>query len=128
MGNGIGFVYAIYDRVLNKFYIGKKIYRSLRGLRKGKETDWRKYKSSSPLLEIHFKARPIKEFSFYCLEEYHTKSGLAYAETWTLCISQAPLSDAFYNKRIEGISFKVKEPISERHMARLEKLLERIKQ
>ena len=123
MGEGVGFVYVIHDMVLNRFYVGKKIFKSLRGLKRGKETDWRKYRSSSPILKEHFKVRPQEEFRFICLEQYNTKSGLAFAETWTLCLAQAPLSDAFYNKRIEGISFKVLEGVTNRHIFRLTKIL-----
>lgn len=123
MGEGIGFIYLIHDLYMDRFYLGKKLYKSLRGLKKGKETDWRIYKTSSPIMKVHFTARPKSEFKFICLEEYKTKSGLSFAETWTLCHVQAPLSDRFYNKRIEAISFKVLEAVTERHMRRLSTIL-----
>jgi len=123
MGDGVGFIYIIRDKYLKKFYLGKKLYRGTGKLNKGVESNWKKYKSSSPILAEHFKVRPLEEFEFICLEEYKTKGALAYAETWSLCNVEAPTKDIWYNKRIEKISWKVSEQITDLHKGRLLKTI-----
>lgn len=127
MGNGVGFVYVIYDTVLNRAYLGKKMYRGMGKLNKGKESNWRKYASSSNLLDTMLKERPKEEFEFICLEEYKTKGTLSYSETWSLCLVEAPTTKEWYNQRIEAVSWSVKEPVTARHKARLQVLIDRIK-
>ena len=124
----VGFVYVIYDSVLSRGYIGKKSYYSASKATPGKETDWRRYKSSSKLLAALFKVRPKEEFEFICLEQYTTVGTLSYSETWSLCYVEAPTSNVFYNTLIEKVTWNVKEPVSERHKERLNRVLERIKQ
>ena len=119
MGDAVGFIYIIRDRVLQRFYLGKKLYRSMRGKNVGKESDWRKYKSSSKFLKELYSYRPLSEFEFIVLEEYQTKGTLSYAETWTLCFVEAPTNVDWYNTRIEKVSWSVKEPISDQHKERL---------
>lgn len=128
MGIGyIGFIYVIYDTVLNRSYLGKKLYLGMGQLNKGKESNWKKYTSSSKLLAELLKARPKEEFEFICLEEYKTKGTLSYSETWSLCFVEAPTNKDWYNTLIEKVSWNVKEPISEMHKARLRTILERMK-
>lgn len=119
MGNGVGFIYVIRDRILDRFYLGKKLYRGTGVKNQGVESNWRKYMTSSATMAFEFKEREKAEFDFIVLEEYRTKGTLSYAETWTLCHVEAPTSNVWYNKRIEKISWKVSEPISERHKTRL---------
>lgn len=119
MGKGVGFIYIIRDNVLNRFYLGKKLFYGTGTLNKGKESNWRKYSSSSKLLAEMLKQRPKEEFDFICLEQYITKGTLSYAETWSLCLVEAPTTPNWYNTLIEKVSWKVKEPISERHKRRL---------
>jgi hypothetical protein len=123
----VGFIYAIYDKVLNRAYIGKKSYRSSGPVNRGKESNWRKYTSSSKLINDLLKVRPKSEFDFICIEQYKTKSGLNYSETWTLCFVEAPTTVNFYNTLIEKVSWNIKEPITERHKKTVIELLERIK-
>ena len=115
----IGFVYVIRDTILQRGYIGKKMYREQGQINKGKETDWREYMSSSRTMEALFKHRPKEEFQFICLEEYESKSGLSFAETWTLCIVEAPTTPIWYNTRIEKVAWNVRENITFRHKDRL---------
>lgn len=122
----VGFIYCIYDAYLNRGYIGKKSFLSNGTLNKGKETDWRRYRSSSSLLKEVMDARPKEEFEFICLEQYTTKGTLSYSETWSLCLVEAPTSTRFYNTRIEPVSWVVKEPISDRHKHRLNDILRRM--
>jgi len=118
----VGFIYLITDPYMESFYLGKKHYRVRRGQFKGNESDWRVYKSSSKSIQAMLGERSLSDFSFYCIEEYKTAGGLSYAETWSLCAVNAPLSDAWYNKRIEKVSWKVNEPVSERHIERMKDL------
>lgn len=115
----VGFIYIIYDKVLNRAYLGKKAYLGAGKLNKGKDSGWRKYVTSSGLMKELLAVRPREEFEFICVEQYKTKGTLSYAETWSLCAIEAPTNVAFYNTRIEAISWPVREPISERHKTRL---------
>jgi hypothetical protein len=117
-----GFIYVIRDTVLNRFYLGKKSYFGAGKLNKGVESNWRKYMSSSNLLKEMFAERPKEEFDFIVLEQYKTKGTLSYSETWSLCLVEAPTSDLWYNHLVEKVSWRVKEPISERHKDRLQRI------
>jgi hypothetical protein len=123
----VGFIYIIRDNFLKRFYLGKKQYRGTGKLNKGKESDWKKYKSSSKLLLEMFKERPSEEFDFICIEEYKAKGALAYGETWSLCLVEAPTTIGWYNTRIEAISWSVKEGITDKHKERLNKTINWIK-
>jgi hypothetical protein len=120
MGDGVGFIYIIRDKYLQRFYLGKKLFYGAGKLNKGKESNWKRYKSSSKSLADHFKERPAEEFEFICIEEYKTKGTLSYAETWTLCLVEAPTNDMWYNRLIEKVSWPVREPISDKHKQRLQ--------
>jgi len=119
----VGFIYLIRDTELNRFYLGKKSYRSASKANKGAESNWRSYLSSSRLLAEMFAERPKEEFDFICLEQYKTKGTLSYSETWSLCLVEAPTSKIWYNTLIEKVSWNVKEPISDRHKERLAKAI-----
>lgn len=122
-GKNVGFIYVIRDRELKRFYLGKKQFYGAGKLNKGVESNWRKYVSSSNLLKEMFKERPLSEFDFVCLEQYKTKGTLSYSETWSLCSVEAPTSPMWYNHLVEKVSWNVKEPISDRHKDRLNRLL-----
>ncbi len=122
----VGFVYVIYDKVLNRAYLGKKLYRGHGQVNKGLESDWRRYKSSSTLLKDMWKERPMSEFEFVCIEQYRTKGALSYSESWSLAFVEAPTTKYFYNTRLEGVSWKVSEAITVRHKQHLVNLLERM--
>jgi len=119
----IGFIYVIRDNYLERLYLGKKQYYGMGKINKGKESDWRKYVSSSPVLKEMFKQRPRSEFEFICLEQYRTKGTLAYSETWSLCLVEAPTSNTWYNRIIEKVQWNVRERITDRHKERLNKIL-----
>jgi hypothetical protein len=122
----VGFIYCIYDTVLNRAYIGKKHFYGRGPANKGVESNWRRYMSSSKLLAEMFKERPKSEFEFTCLEQYKTVGTLSYSETWSLCFVEAPTSNVFYNTLIEKVTWNVKEAISERHKRALRSILERV--
>jgi len=119
----VGFIYVIRDNVLNRYYLGKKLFRGMGKLNRGKESDWKTYSSSSKLFKEIFTVRPDEEFEFICLEQYKSKGALAYAETWSLCHVEAPTKKHWYNTRIEAISWSVKEQITDRHKLRLKEFI-----
>lgn len=118
----VGFVYVIRDLDLKRYYLGKKMYRRQGLLRGGQETDWKTYKTSSETMRQIFNGRPIEGFQFVVLEEYETKSGLSFAETWSLCMVEAPTTPLWYNTRIEKVAWNVKECVTFRHKQRLEEV------
>jgi hypothetical protein len=119
MGIGVGFIYIIRDNYLERFYLGKKLYRGTGQVNRGKESNWKKYTSSSKVLAELLKARPREEFDFICIEQYKTKGTLSYSETWSLCLVEAPTNKKWYNRLIGKVTWPVSEPISERHKQRI---------
>jgi len=119
MGGGVGFIYVIRDNILQRFYLGKKFYKGAGKLNYGKESNWKRYTSSSKTVAALLAQRPLNEFDFIVLEEYKARGALAYAETWTLCLVEAPTNNTWYNTRIEKVSWNVKEAITVRHKQRL---------
>lgn len=116
----VGFVYVIRDTILKRGYLGKKMYRRGGLLKGGQETDWKSYKTSSNTMSQIFAERGLVGFEFVVLEEYSTKSGLSFAETWSLCMVEAPTTPIWYNTRIEKVAWNVKENVTFRHKQRLE--------
>jgi hypothetical protein len=125
-GNVVGFIYVIYDKVLNRAYLGKKLFYGTGKLNKGVESNWKKYTSSSKVVNELLKQRPKDEFEFICIEQYKTKGTLSYSETWSLCLVEAPTSNVFYNTLIEKVTWNVKESITDRHKIRLNEIAERV--
>jgi hypothetical protein len=119
----VGFIYVIRDNYMNRFYLGKKFLRGTGKINKGQPSNWRRYTSSSDVLKEMFSERSKDEFSFFCLEEYHSKGALAYAETWSLCHVEAVTTPEWYNKRIEEVSWKVSEKVTARHKERLARII-----
>ena len=126
MGDGVGFIYEIMDTFMNRAYLGKKQFRGAGRLNAGEESNWKKYTSSSKELNANIKARPKEEFKFICLEQYKTKGTLSYAETWSLCLVEAPTSKVWYNTLIEKVSWQVREQITKRHKERLQDVLRKM--
>jgi len=123
MGDGVGFIYVIRDAYLRRFYLGQKRFKGTGKINGGKESNWRNYKTSSKLMADLFKERPLDEFEFICIEQYKTKGCLTYAETWSLCLVEAPTTVDWYNKRLERISWNVTERITDRHKERLQRVI-----
>jgi hypothetical protein len=119
----MGFIYLIKDEYLERFYIGKKLYRGTGKENRGKESNWKTYTSSSGLIRKMLIERPKEEFRFICLDEYETKGGLAWAETWSLVNVNTPRNNKTYNTSIPAINWKSKEDISQRHCDRLQEFL-----
>lgn len=121
----VGFVYAIYDTVMCRGYIGKKHYHSVQQARKV-PSDWKSYTSSSTTVNLLLKHRPKEEFEFICIEEYGARGDLAYAESWSLYQVAALETQYWYNKGIESVGWKVKRPPSARHKERLAKVYQKV--
>jgi hypothetical protein len=118
----VGFVYIIHDLPENKMYIGKKDYFVKRGAQKGAPSKWRDYVSSNKDLAATVEKYGKESFDFYVLGEYKTASGLIYAETWSLCSVDAPCKTNWINKRVEEVSWFIKEPVTDAHKAELIRL------
>jgi len=120
----VGFVYIIRDPYLSRFYMGKKFYQKRdKTTRKWVESDWRTYKSSSGTLATMLKERPWHEFECIVLEEYTSRGDVGWAETWGLVSVKAPLDPKWYNKRVEEITWSVKNDVTPRHIERLNKVV-----
>ncbi len=123
----IGFIYVIRDVLNNRLYLGKKQYRGTGKINKGQESNWRWYISSSNELSETVKARGKAGFEYYAIEEYKAKGALSFAETWSLCYAQTPVHPhRWYNKLINKVSWPVREPITERHIRRLDMLINKV--
>lgn len=118
-----GFVYVVRDYISGYYYIGKKNFRVGRGKHKEKMADWRYYFSSSNLLCELKAMTPDPSFHCIVLEQYTQPASLRYAETWSLCHVNAPCTELCLNVRIEEISWKIKEPPTERHRERLARVV-----
>ncbi len=102
--NNLGFVYLITNKKTGKKYIGKKLFLSSKKKKiKGRirrvkeESDWKKYWSSSK--ELHSDIETLGEDSFHreILHLCETKGELSYMEILEQFVSQAILTDDFYN-------------------------------
>ena len=115
-----GFVYLIIERSTGRIYIGKKNYRSRGKKTKGVQSNWKSYTSSSTFLNQLIKERGLDEFDFILLEQYYTRGGLSFAETWSQVHSETPSNNQrFLNRFIDKVTFKVTEPVTARHKKRL---------
>lgn len=102
-----GFVYEITNKKTGRKYIGKKQYRFKRGKR-WIPSDWKTYTGSSESLNRDIESFGKRNFTFRILSHHKSKSALAYAEVKTIILSNALLSDDYYNYSISGIRFKIK--------------------
>jgi len=118
----VGFIYVIKNLKTGRLYLGKKLFVGFGKLNKGQESNWRSYVSSNKEIQEDIKLNGDSHLEFICLEQYKSKGALAYAETWSLCFVEDPTLGLCINKRIEAISWVVREPISERHKERLRKI------
>ena len=124
LNKALGFIYLVHDLVADKMYIGRKQYRSRGRVTKGAESNWKWYTTSCEELEECIRVNGKDEFIFYVLEEYSTKGGLGFAETWSLMNVEVPYyKDYWYNRLIPKVSWTSSEPISLRHKQRLALIL-----
>ena len=122
-----GFVYLIIEKDTSKAYIGLKHYR-LRGKRKGQQSNWKTYTSSSTWVKQLIAERGVDNFDFIILEQYYTRGGLSFAEVWTQVSCEIPSqNEKYFNRFIDKITFKVTEPVTPRHKKRLKYYLRKYK-
>lgn len=122
--NAVGFIYVIRNLEKNRYYIGKKFYKSTGKLTRGKVSNWPWYISSCTALSDDAKSQQKLGFDFIFIEEYISKGALSWAETWSICHAKTPENtEIFYNILINKVSWKVKEKITDKHIQRLEKAL-----
>jgi len=126
-----GFLYCVYNKSANKYYIGMKQYkrggkktraRKIRGktVRKANEkygtpSNWKEYTTSSEELKKDF-SKDKKVFAFLCIKEYKTKGGLVYAEAnlqhkldVMISVDKKTGEKLYYNKAVAAIRFVPKE-------------------
>jgi hypothetical protein len=121
--NAFGFIYLIKDTTTGMMYIGKKIFRGTGKLNRGKPSNWRVYTSSSKDINALIEERGINSFEFYVLEQYYTRGGLSWAETWSQCHVEVPTNNhIWYNRFIDKVQWRSSEVVSVRHRRRLNKL------
>jgi archaellum biogenesis ATPase FlaH len=119
-GKYFGFIYVIRDLETGKSYIGKKQYKGSGKLNRGVVSNWQWYVSSSKVLSETIKAKGKESFEFIVLDEYKTRGGLSFAETWSLVVVETPSNpDKWYNVLINKVTWRVKEPVTLKHRERL---------
>ena len=119
-GKVLGFIYLVHDLVADKMYIGRKQYASRGSATKGQESNWKWYTTSCDELEECIKINGKDEFIFYVLDEYKTKGGLGFAETWSMMNVELPYyKDYWYNTLVPKVAWSTSEPISLKHKQRL---------
>lgn len=119
-GKYFGFIYVIRDLETGKSYIGKKQYKGSGKLNKGVVSNWQWYVSSSKELSETIKMKGKDSFEFIVLDEYKTRGGLSFAETWSLVTVETPSNpDKWYNVLINKVTWRVKEPVTLKHRERL---------
>jgi hypothetical protein len=120
--NAHGFIYLIRDKENGMMYIGKKAYRGNGKKNRGQQSNWRTYTSSSKSLNEAIVAKGLSEFEFYVLEQYYTKGGWSWAETWSQCHVEVPSNnEVWMNRFIDKTMWRVTEHVTARHKSRLRK-------
>ena len=121
-----GFIYAIRRVSTGQLYFGRKNFRVVSKFAQlnGTQSDWRRYKGSSDELKALIKKHGIADFRFFVLEQYYTKGGVGWAETWYICQAECPSDHAkFLNRQIPNVKWRSTEFISSRHKDRLSKVV-----
>lgn len=103
----LGFVYIITNKIDNRKYIGKKQCTTivkrppLKGKRRKrhikKETDWKKYTSSSRQINEDIEEHGMDNFKFEIISWANSKSLLSYLEAKAQFDNDVLLSDDYYN-------------------------------
>jgi hypothetical protein len=121
--NAFGFVYLMRNSETKMMYLGKKLFRGTGKSNKGKQSNWRTYTSSSKDINALIEEYGIDTFEFYVLEQYYTRGGLSWAETWSQCHVEVPTNNhIWYNRFIDKVQWRSSEIVSARHRRRLSKL------
>ena len=121
--NAFGFIYLIRETKTGMMYIGKKMFRGTGKSNKGRQSNWKTYTSSSKEINSLIEQNGKDSFEFYVLEQYYTRGGFSWAETWSQCYVEVPSNNhIWYNRFIDKVQWKSSEAITIRHKRRLNKL------
>lgn len=119
----IGFIYLIYCSRTGMAYLGKKNFKGNGKKNKGVQSNWKVYTGSSKSLNADIEKYGKEAFEFYVLEQYYTRSGFSWAETWSQVHVEVPCNNhLYYNRFIDKTMWKVTEPVTARHKRRLKEL------
>jgi len=109
IGNNFGFIYIIEYLKTGQKYIGRKNFKTLRRdpkaktkKRVSKESDWKNYYSSSPVLKNLVKEMGKEEFKREILLLCKSNGELTYSETKYLFKNDVLESDLWFNDNIIG--------------------------
>lgn len=126
-----GFLYLIRIRDTNGRYvnyIGKKQFHSYVKRKRGKETKWRKYTSSSKHLNELLKQTGGEGATYEIIQLFETRGGLVAGECkaqWHLDVLTEKDSEGiplYYNRQIGAVKFIPKEAITDETRERLDEL------
>ena len=110
--DNFGFIYIITDLENSKKYIGKKNFYSVRKVkgktrRQRKESDWKKYYSSSKIIKEIVKECGTSRFKREILLLCKSQGELNYSENKYLFMNEVLESEDWYNDNILGRYFSV---------------------
>jgi hypothetical protein len=121
--NAFGFIYIIREKGTGMMYIGKKFFRGAGKINRGKQSNWRTYTSSSREINDKITSGGKDLFEFIVLEQYYTRGGVSWAETWSQCHVEIPSNNhIWYNRFIDKVQWRSSECISKRHKKRLKQI------
>lgn len=121
--NAFGFVYLIIRKSTGMMYLGKKFFRGAGKSNKGKQSNWRTYTSSSKDINAMIEEAGLVDFEFHVLEQYYTRGGLSWAETWSQCHVEVPTNNhIWYNRFIDKVQWRSTEAVTVQHRKFLKKL------
>lgn len=112
----VGFVYRIRNIDSEKFYFGKKNFKSNRRIKvKGRinrklkttESNWKTYNSSCKSLHEDIEKLGEDKFKFEILSLHQTKSSLAYAEVKAIMDNDCLLKEECYNQICPPLKYRI---------------------
>jgi len=118
--NAFGFIYIIKEKATGMMYIGKKFFRGTGKINRGKQSDWRDYTSSSKEINDKIAENGKDSFQFIVLDQYYTRGGLSWSETWSQCHVEVPSNNhIWFNRFIDKVQWRSSEHVSTKHKKRL---------
>ena len=118
IGNSVGFVYLIVDRINDRKYIGRKYFHSIRKV-KGKsrrqrfESDWKEYYGSSKDLLTNISKHGKINYDRIILSLHKTRVDVNYTEVKEQFVRNVLEDSSYYNENINGKWYSKAEHIIE---------------